>query len=76
MKLRRKILIDRAVGLPLVFLLNGVCRILGKVLNRDHSLDHGSVRMIAVAKYFGMGSIIQATPFLRSLAPVRQCDAN
>jgi len=67
MKLRRKILIDRLVGLPTVLFLNGVCRILGKVLNRDHSIDQRTVRVIAVAKYFGMGSIVQATPFLRSL---------
>ena len=67
MDLRRKILIDRLIGLPMVFFLNGICRILGKTLNRDHSVDRRSVRVIAVAKYFGMGSIVQATPFLRSL---------
>jgi ADP-heptose:LPS heptosyltransferase len=67
MKLRRKILIDRVIGLPMVFFLNGICRVLGKILNRNHSVAPESVRVIAVAKFFGMGSIVQATSVLRSL---------
>jgi ADP-heptose:LPS heptosyltransferase len=64
---RQKLLIDRIIGLPIVFVLNGLCRILGKVLRRDHSIQPEALKTVVVAKFFGMGSILQATPLLRSL---------
>jgi len=42
-------------------------RILGHLLRRDHSITAENVRTIAISKYVGMGSIIQATPLIRSL---------
>ena len=67
MKTHTKIVIDRLVGLPLAWLLNGAARILGRLLRRDHSIMDGNVQTIAISKYVGMGSIIQATPLIRSL---------
>ena len=67
MKTHTKIYIDRLVGLPLAWLLNGAARILGKLLRRDHNTSLESVRTIVISKYVGMGSIIQATPLIRSI---------
>jgi ADP-heptose:LPS heptosyltransferase len=67
MKTHTKIAIDRAVGLPFAWLFNIAAQILGKLLGRDHSITTENVRTIVIAKYVGMGSIIQATPLIRSL---------
>jgi hypothetical protein len=67
MKTRTKIAIDRALGLPLAWLFNIAARILGKLLRRDHSITTENVRTIVIAKYVGMGSIIQATPLIWSI---------
>jgi ADP-heptose:LPS heptosyltransferase len=67
MNTKRKIAIDRLVGLPLAWLLNGAARILGKLLRRDHSIKVENVRTIVISKYLGMGSILQATPLIRSI---------
>jgi ADP-heptose:LPS heptosyltransferase/2-polyprenyl-3-methyl-5-hydroxy-6-metoxy-1,4-benzoquinol methylase len=67
MNTRTKITVDRLVGLPLVWLLNGAARVLGRLLRRNHSSAVEDVRTIAISKYVGMGSIIQATPLIRSL---------
>lgn len=66
MKTRHKIIIDNLLGKPLVFVLNVLARTLGFILNIDHSLER-PYRKIVVAKYVGLGSIIQATPLLRTL---------
>jgi ADP-heptose:LPS heptosyltransferase len=67
MKTHSKIYIDRLIGLPLAWLLNGAARILGKVLRRDHAITVENVRTIVICKYLGMGSILQATPLVRSI---------
>ena len=67
MKLRSKILVDRLVGLPLAGVLNLAARGLGRLLHRDHTISRENVRTIVVSKYIGMGSILQATPLIRSL---------
>ncbi len=67
MKTRSKILIDRLLGLPIAWVLNGGARVLGRLLRRDHGVEPENVRTIVVAKYLGMGSILQATPLIRSI---------
>ena len=67
MKTKTKIKIDRLVGLPLAWLLNGLARVLGKLMRRDHSFGVGDVKTIVISKYLGMGSILQATPMIRSI---------
>lgn len=67
MKMRPKILIDRVVGIPLSYLLNLAARVLGFFLVRDHSIDPEETRHIVVAKYAGLGSIVNTTPLLRAL---------
>lgn len=66
MKVNAQIWIDRHVIRRLVWLLNGLVRIVGKILNLNHDLERNFKRL-AVAKYKGMGSILQATPLLSSL---------
>lgn len=66
MKLKTKILIDKLVGLPVVYLLNALARILGFFLRINHSLDK-PIKTIAVCKFVGMGSIVQSTPLLKTL---------
>ena len=67
MKTNAKIAVDRMVGLPLAWVLNGLARVLGRLLRRDHSVGPDNVRTIVISKYVGMGSIIQATPLIRSI---------
>lgn len=67
MKVAHKIIIDRLVGQPLAWGMNLAARVLGKLMRRDHSCAPQSVRTIVISKYLGMGSIIQATPFIRSV---------
>ncbi|MCW3105186.1 MAG: hypothetical protein JWO09_3626 [Bacteroidetes bacterium] len=50
----------------MVYLLNVLARMLGFILRIDHSLDR-PVKTIAVCKFVGMGSIVQATPLLKTL---------
>lgn len=66
MKLKSKILIDQIIGLPLVYTLNVLARILGFLLRIDHSLNK-PIKTVAVCKFVGLGSIIQATPLLQTL---------
>lgn len=66
MNYKTKIKIDRLCGIPLVYGLNILARILGFFLRIDHSLDK-PVKTIAVCKFVGMGSIVQSTPLLKTL---------
>lgn len=67
MKTRHKLLVDRIVGLPISWALNLMARGLGGVLHRDHSVARANTRTIVIAKYVGMGSLLQATPLIRSV---------
>jgi ADP-heptose:LPS heptosyltransferase len=67
MNTRQKIALDRWLGLPLVWVANGLARLAAPILRRDHRVAPETVRAVAVAKFFGMGSILQATPLLRAL---------
>jgi ADP-heptose:LPS heptosyltransferase len=64
---RTKILADRLIAVPTAFLFNGIARILGALMRRDHSVTPSNVNRIVVAKLLGMGSILQATPLLKAL---------
>lgn len=64
---KRKIRVDRLIGKPISWVLNTAARLLGRLLGRDHGISRHNVRTIAISKYVGMGSIIQATPLIRSL---------
>lgn len=63
---RTKVVLDAVLGRTLVFFLNVVARLLGRILSIDHSLARRP-KTIVVCKYLGMGSIIQATPLLQTL---------
>jgi lipopolysaccharide heptosyltransferase II len=67
MRTSAKIFLDHVVGLPLALAANAAARLLGFVLRRPHDLDQAEVREIAVAKFAGMGSMIEALPLLRAL---------
>jgi heptosyltransferase II len=71
---RGRILADRLAAVPVAFLFNGLARLLGGLLRRDHSITSENVTSIVVAKLIGMGSILQSMPLLRALK-VRYPDA-
>jgi len=62
-----RILADRIIAVPTAFLFNGIARVLGRLLRRDHSITSENVKVIIVAKLIGMGSILQSTPLLKAL---------
>src|ERR1700680_1216485 len=64
---RQRILADRIIAVPAAFLFNGIARVLGRLLRRDHTITPSNVNRIVVAKLIGMGSILQATPLLKAL---------
>jgi ADP-heptose:LPS heptosyltransferase len=64
---RQRILADRILAVPAAYLFNGITRVLGILLQRDHTITSSSVNRIIVAKLIGMGSILQATPLLKAL---------
>jgi ADP-heptose:LPS heptosyltransferase len=66
MKIRQELFIDRYIIKSIAFALNLLVRLLGFILHIDHSLDKQFTR-IAVCKFKGMGSIVQATPLLKVL---------
>jgi ADP-heptose:LPS heptosyltransferase len=57
---------DKVAGKPVALVLNVAARLLSMILRRDHTL-HADFRRIAICKFVGMGSIIQLTPFIRTL---------
>jgi ADP-heptose:LPS heptosyltransferase len=65
-KTKHQLHIDRYVARPLAWSLNFLVRLVGQILRLDHSLDK-EFKRIAVCKFKGMGSIIQATPMLAAL---------
>jgi ADP-heptose:LPS heptosyltransferase len=64
---RQRILADRLIAVPAAFVYNGIARLLGKCMRRDHSVTPSNVKRIVVAKLIGMGSILQATPLMTAL---------
>ncbi len=66
MNTRTQIVIDSYIAKPFAFLLNYAARFLGMIMRYDHSLNKPFKR-IAICKFKGMGSIIQATPMLEAM---------
>lgn len=66
MNVRTQIIVDKYIAKPIAYLLNFLVRLVGKLLRINHKLDREFTR-IAVCKFKGMGSIIQATPMLEAL---------
>lgn len=67
MRAHTKLKIDRLLGAPLCWLLNLVTRSVGLVWRRDHRIPSPDTKVICVAKYTGMGSILSALPLLTAL---------
>lgn len=67
MKKKNKILIDRILGVTLCFMLRMPTYIFELILRRNHHMPPKSVSTILVAKYIGIGSILQSTPMLLGL---------
>lgn len=66
MNIKQQLLIDKYIANPIVFFINFIVRILGKLLNINHSLDK-EFNTIVIAKFKGMGSIIQSTPMISAI---------
>ncbi len=67
MNIHAKIYVDMIVGRIICIILHPLVFVLGKMLHRNHSITAKNVKTIAVAKYFGLGSITHAMPMLRAL---------
>lgn len=66
MNTRRKIAIDRILGIVVAIPLNWLVRLVGFLTRFDHSLTKPKQRII-ICKFKGMGSIIQSTPLISTL---------
>lgn len=66
MKTSTQIWMDKRLIKPFVSATNFMVRLLGQVLRIDHSLE-GPFKTIAICKYKGLGSIIQAIPLMEAL---------
>ncbi len=66
MKTRNQIWIDRSIGKSIAFILNLFVRLAGQLLRPNHDLSR-HFKTIAICKFKGMGSIIQATPLIQTL---------
>lgn len=68
MNRKHKLFIDRVIGYSLSIVLRLPALALEKMLRRKHSMPPlESPKRIVVAKYLGIGSILQATPMLKGL---------
>jgi hypothetical protein len=68
MKKKHKVIIDRFLGMALCFLLRIPTFFLEKFLRRNHEMPpNEQPKTIVVAKYLGIGSILQSTPMLKSI---------
>lgn len=66
MNIRQQLFIDNYIAKPIAFFFNFLVRALGSVLSINHDLDR-EFKTIAVSKFKGMGSILQATPMLSAI---------
>ncbi|OFY97868.1 MAG: hypothetical protein A3K10_12150 [Bacteroidetes bacterium RIFCSPLOWO2_12_FULL_31_6] len=66
MNIKQQILVDKYIAKPVAYFLNFIVRLLGKLLHINHSLDK-EFKTIVIAKFKGMGSIIQATPMINAI---------
>lgn len=66
MKTSAQLYIDKNLVKPFAWLLNILVRMVGKILRINHDLDKDFSR-IAICKFKGMGSILQATPLISAL---------
>ena len=67
MRTSHKVTIDQWVGLPLIYGFNLLARLAGWVLRPNHAIPPDQVRTVVVAKFLGLGSIVESTPMLRNL---------
>lgn len=63
---RKKIFIDRTFGMLAAILMKVLTRLVGMVLHRDHSLPENP-KVIAVAKFVGLGSTVYTGILCRAL---------
>lgn len=63
MNTKTQLVVDKLLAKPLAFSLNFLVRIVGKLLRIDHTIER-DYQTIAVSKFKGMGSILQASPML------------
>jgi ADP-heptose:LPS heptosyltransferase len=66
MKTNRQIYLDQTVIKWMALLLNSMVKLAGKLFPKNHDLSR-PFQTIAVCKFRGLGSIVQATPLLQTL---------
>ena len=66
MNTKQQIAIDKYIAKPIAFFSNFIVRALGQVLSIDHNLNK-EFKVVAISKFKGMGSILQATPMIAAI---------
>lgn len=66
MKTRKLLWIDKVLGGFIAHCVNWLVRLIGLVYSKNHQLN-GQYKSIAIAKYKGMGSILQITSLIKTL---------
>ncbi len=66
MNTRNQVILDKYIAKPAAYVLNFFVRLAGQLFRIDHNLNR-NFKVIAVCKFKGMGSILQATPMLAAL---------
>ncbi len=66
MDIKKQIIIDKFVAKPIAYLLNFLVRIVGQLTSINHDLNR-DFKTIAICKFKGMGSILQATPMIEAI---------
>jgi ADP-heptose:LPS heptosyltransferase len=66
MDIKHQIIIDKFIAKPIAYLLNFLVRIVGQLTSINHDLDR-DFKSIAICKFKGMGSILQATPMIEAI---------
>ena len=66
MDIKKQIIFDKFVAKPIAYLLNFLVRIVGKLTSINHDLNR-EFKSIAICKFKGMGSILQATPMIDAI---------
>jgi ADP-heptose:LPS heptosyltransferase len=67
MNTKTQLYIDKTLIKGVLFFINMIVRLVGKILHIDHSLNEKKIKTIAICKFKGLGSIIQATPLILNL---------
>ena len=62
-----KVKVDRILFGTLAYILDHISLLIGKFLNRDHSITKENANNIVIAKYLGLGSIVRSQVIIQDI---------